>query len=196
MWRGIWVALAVAGSSSGAWAVMKCTGHGKTWYQDAPCEAGSSGAELRLDAAPAVPAAPAVVPQAPAMAAPAPVAPVAAQAPSSPQAPALEQEAQACLAWYQREEPRMLGSQYLSASKEKDVLTVEASVPYRVVTVPYQGNGVPYQGSGVVTPGVAPAGTGVATVETGLKRMAVSCEVRQGRIDEGWTRIHAKRVAW
>ena len=174
MWRGIWVALAVAGSSSGAWAVMKCTGHGKTWYQDAPCEAGSSGAELRLDAAPAVPAAPAVVPQ----------------------APALEQEAQACLAWYQREEPRMLGSQYLSASKEKDVLTVEASVPYRVVTVPYQGNGVPYQGSGVVTPGVAPAGTGVATVETGLKRMAVSCEVRQGRIDEGWTRIHAKRVAW
>lgn len=83
----------------------------------------------------------------------------------------------------------MLGSQYLSSSKEKDVLTVEASVPYRVVSVPYQGNGVG-------APGAAPMGTGVASVETGLKRMAVACEVRQGRIDEGWTRIHAKRVNW
>jgi hypothetical protein len=102
----------------------------------------------------------------------------------------MEQEAQACLAWYQREEPRMLGSQFLSASKEKDVVTVEASVPYRVVTVPYQGNGV-------VDPAAAPVlGAGAATVETGVKRVAVACEMRLGRIDEGWTRIHAKRVNW
>lgn len=164
--------IAIAGMSSGAWAVMKCTGDGKTRYQDAPCPAGSTGEQIQLNVPPAAPAlpVPTVVnrketaePQGTGTRLPT----SSNGAPSS----ALEQEAEMCLAWYQREIPMASGAKYLSFAKDDQVLTIMISMSVSTVN---------------------PAGARVA----GTTLTPAPCEIRGGALDDGWTRIHAKRNGW
>lgn len=160
--------LALLAASPGASAIMKCSHGNQTWYQDAPCPAGSSATHIQ-GAAP-VQVAPlsgsgqvVTVPQEPSR----PLPPPSAHIPAS----VYEQEAKLCLAWYQKEMQLPPGTPYLDFTKEQRVLTITLAVRASVAN--------PF---GIVH-------------ETTLNKQA-SCEIHGGRLDEGWTRIHAKRGGW
>lgn len=175
MWKNLLWMLPLAAVSPGAWAVMKCVGDGKTWYQDAPCPEGTAAMPLRLEAGPAAappaepepvdkesdqPASPASSPRPPEP------APAAGTAPS-----ALDVDARTCLAWYASHVPLAAGASYLNASRQGRVVSIVISMPISVRN---------------------PTGAKVQ----GATQTPASCEIVNGRLDDGWTRTHARRGNW
>lgn len=153
--------------SPGAYATTRCDEGGRTWYQDIPCPAGASTT---------------FIPSAPTLQAPlsssgkvidlpqqpsAPLAPPPAHIPQS----VYEQEARICLAWYQKEMQLQPDTRYLDFTKDQRVLTI---------TIPVRAS--------IVNP------FGIVTESTYNKQAA--CEIHGGRLDDSWTRIHAKRGGW
>lgn len=173
----LWMA-AIAGMSPGAWAVMKCVGNGKTWYQDAPCPEGTSATPLQLAAPPAAVSSTGTEPVdkgAGPSTQPPPPSPSTRPPESAPPAGAalspLDADARTCLAWYGRHVPLASGASYLNASRQGRVVSIVISVPVSVRN---------------------PAGAKVQ----GTTQTPASCEIVNGRLDEGWTRTHARRGNW
>lgn len=182
MWNNLLWMLAIAAASPGAWAVTKCVGQGKTWYQDVPCPEGTAATPLQLDARPAAAspaepepadtgaAGPPTLPAAQTPSTPAPEpAPLAGAVPAVPSP--LDRDAQACLDWYRRHVPLASGASYLNASRQGRVVTIVVSLPVSVRN---------------------PTGAQVQ----GTTQTPASCEIVNGRLDEGWTRTHARRGQW
>lgn len=76
-----------------------------------------------------------------------------------------------CLAWYQKEMQLPPDTRYLDFTKDQRVLTI---------TIPVRAS--------IVNP------FGIVTESTYNKQ--ASCEINGGRLDDSWTRIHAKRGGW
>lgn len=163
----LWTVAAV-GLAPDAQAVMKCLSDGKTWYQDAPCPQGTTAKPMQLDPPPAssrplrdaMPTEPATKP------ASAP-APHQAVSPSS----MLEEEARMCLDWYQKNAGLPPGATYLSATKDRRVVTLVIAAPVSMTN---------HTGARV----------------QGTTQTPASCEINGGKIDDGWTRTHARRGNW
>ncbi|WP_284335447.1 hypothetical protein [Comamonas sp. NoAH] len=94
-----------------------------------------------------------------------------AKSPANSPPTALEKEAKRCFAWYKKNVPLEPEASYLDSSKEGRVLTIVISIPFIFVNP----MGVPIK----------------STMET-----PASCQFYNGRLDEGWTHIHAKRGNW
>ena len=165
--------VAILGMHSCAWAVTKCTGDGKTWYQDTPCPAGATSTQLELEANPPTPPQPNSSParrSAPTSSAAAPAATASAPVEET-SASALEREAQMCFGWYQANFPMGEGATYTIRGKNQRVLTIVISVPFTSVNT-----------------------AGVQT--TGTQATPASCDIHNGVLDDGWTRTHAGRGPW
>ena len=76
-----------------------------------------------------------------------------------------------CLDWYKREIQLPASTQYVDFTKEQRVLTITLAVT--VISINALG------------------GQSLSTTN-----MRASCEIHNGRLDNGWTRIHAKRDGW
>lgn len=83
----------------------------------------------------------------------------------------LEKEAEICFTWYKKHVPLENEASYLSFSKDGRVLTIVISIPFIFVN---------------------PMGAPIKST----KETPASCQFYNGRLDEGWTRIHAKRGNW
>ena len=155
--------------STGASAVMKCSGaDGKTWYQDQPCLPGAASVQLQGQGFyPAAPMQDSVQPITVFQEPARPLPPPPAHIPR----PALEQEAQMCLAWYKREIQLPASTQYVEFTKEQRVLTI--TVPVSVISI-----------------------NAIGGQSQSTTNKQASCEIHGGRLDDGWTRIHAKRGGW
>ncbi|MEX8194496.1 hypothetical protein [Comamonas guangdongensis] len=160
--------LILAAFSPTASAVLRCSDGSRIWYQDTSCPVGSSSTPI--------------VPTAPSQSAPLSGSGriiSVPQEPSTPLAPppkhlpesALEREAQMCLDWYKKELQLPPDTRYLDFTKESRVLTI--NLPVRVVVSNYLGG----------------------TSENTVNKQA-ACEIHGGRLDDGWTRIHARRGGW
>lgn len=154
--------------SSGASAIMKCSNGSQTWYQDTPCAAGSVGTTFQ--SAP-MGAAAAQMGNGPLIAMPQEPAPPLPPPPSHIPAAVLEQEAQQCLAWYQKEVLLPPDAQILNFTKDRRVLTISTS--FMIDVLNYWGG----------------------QSQSRINKQA-SCEIHNGRLDDSWTRIHAKRGGW
>ena len=155
--------------STSAPAVMKCSGgDGKTWYQDQPCLPGASAVQLQGSGF-----YPPVYPQdsvQPIVVQPEPARPLPPPPAHIPMA-VYEQEAAMCLAWYKKEIQLPTNTQYVDLTKDQRVLTITLPVP--VISID---------------------SLGIQRQSTTTKQ--ASCEIHNGRLDDGWTRIHAKRGGW
>lgn len=171
MLKNLMWALALSAWSLDALAVMKCTGNGKTWYQDAPCPDDANGTALQLNPTPAASTSSPKTPQRSSTSSPVAKSP-AASTPQEDAAPsALEAEAEMCFAWYQKQASMTAGATYSISGKDRRVLTIQISMPYSSVNTA----GAPM--SGVTT-------------------TSASCEILNGTLDDGWTRTHARRGNW
>ncbi|MEF9947262.1 MAG: hypothetical protein RR800_02785 [Comamonas sp.] len=161
--------LALLAISPGALAIMKCSNGTQTWYQDAPCQSGMQATEIQTAPAPILAAPLAGSGQIVTL----PQEPTRPLPPPPAHIPAsvYEQEAKLCLAWYQKEMQLPPGTQYLDFTKEQRVLTI--TIPVRASIV---------NQFGIVN-------------ETTFNKKA-SCEIHNGKLDNDWTRIHAKRGGW
>ncbi len=162
----LWMA-AAAGLAPDAQAVMKCLADGKTWYQDAPCPQGTTTRPMQLDPPPASPG-----PLREAMPTEPATKPASAPAPQalSPSS-MLEEEARMCLDWYQKNAGLPPGATYLSATKDRRVVTLVVAAPVSMTN---------HTGARV----------------QGTTQTPASCEINGGKIDDGWTRTHARRGNW
>lgn len=162
---------ACASMAAPAWAVNKCTGpDGKVSFQDAPCAGKGEKLEVRpaAGAAPIRPAGP-VQPQAAVPAA-------AASAPAAPQPQQLPQAAPAAPA-----KSALNTEADACLAWYKPLLRDPAGAYYTA----------PSKDRRVVTITVhATNGYGGYVTRTG------NCEFMNGRLDNDWTKIHAKRAGW
>lgn len=161
--------LALLTLSPTAFAVMKCSSGNQTWYQDGPCQSGMQSTQI-------------YTPPAPMLSAPLAGSGHIVTLPQEPSAalpapPAhiptsvYEQEAKLCLNWYRREMQLPLETQYLDFTKDQRVLTITLPVRFSFAN---------------------PFGV----VQEGTVNKQASCEIHGGRLDDAWTRIHAKRGGW
>ena len=165
-------------ASTGSWAVTKCTEKGRTWYQDTPCSAGAINTQVETYTPQFNTNTPVLSQErlAPAAQKNELHQPLTMQPPQQVQnaSQVLEAEAQMCFLWYKKLPSDMIGevgSSYSSASKEGRVVTIKIPVK---TTFLNQFN--------------------IATESTVEK--SASCEIYNGRLDDGWTQIHAKRGGW
>lgn len=156
--------------ASPVWAIHKCTGKdGKVVYQETPCEPGSQGAAVRVFAGQGQPAAQPVPPKAERRAAePAPF-----------------------------ERPAPGGAASLGPQSEPegaaDELVAQCLNWYR----PRLKNPAGAYAGGVSRRGSVLSLTVYGTNSFGgYVAKEAACEVKNGRIDHDWTRIHAQRAGW
>lgn len=167
------IALAVCATAPSAWAITKCTQNGSTWYQDNPCPAGAASTNMAGGSAPTF-----MSPEAaPAGYAP-PVTTLSEPAAPLPAPPAhlplqvLREEAQRCLDWYKKLKPELGAVALGDFTKDGRVVTI---------SIPMQQSYVNAQTYAVVN-------------TSSIKN--ASCEIYNNRLDDSWTRIHAKRGGW
>jgi hypothetical protein len=165
------VAAALLLSASYSWAIQKCTGKdGKVIYQETPCEQAAQSQSVRVFAGQGE------TPARPVPAKPAAVAEVAppAAAPTRPQATGAAS----------------LGPQ--TTTSDDDV--VEQCLNwYR----PRLKNPAGAYAGGVSRRGSVLSLTVYGTNSFGgYVAKEAACEVKNGRIDHDWTRIHAQRAGW
>lgn len=160
--------LMLAALSPIASAVLKCESGSRIWYQDTDCPPGSSSTTI----APAAP-----LQNAP-LSGSGHVISVPQEAARPLPAPSghlpasvYEREARMCLDWYKKEMQLPAVTQVLDFTKDKRVLTI--TIPVRISVTNYLG------------------GFSESTVNK-----QASCEIHNGRLDDGWTRIHARRSGW
>lgn len=150
-------------------AVQRCESGGRIWYQDTVCPAGSSGTTI--------------APAAPLQNAPLSGSGHVISIPQEPSRPlpeppnhlpasVYEREARLCLDWYKKQLQLPADTQYLNYTKDRRVLTI--TIPVRVSVVNHLG---------------------LAFNESTVNKQA-SCEIHNGQLDDGWTRIHAQRGGW
>ena len=155
--------------NTSASAAMKCSSSdGKTLYQDKPCLSGASAAQLQETGfSPPVYTQDSVQPIVVQPEPARPLQPPPAHIPMT----VYEQEAAMCLAWYKKEIQLPASTQYVDLTKDQRVLTITLPVP--VISINSQG---------------------IQSQSTTTKQ--ASCEIHNGRLDDSWTRIHAKRGGW
>ena len=149
-------------------AIQRCEGGGRVWYQDMACPAGSNGTSM--------------APAAPLQSAPLSGSGRVISLPQEPSQPlpapsshlptaVYEREARMCLDWYKKEMQLPPDAMYLDYTKDKRVVTITIPVRYSATNQ-----------------------WGIASEGSANKQ--ASCEIHNDRLDDAWTRIHAKRGGW
>lgn len=160
--------------AKGQASVMKCVGGGKTWYQDVACPPATAGTKMHGLGGTTTPSTAQIIAADPSPENTVAAAPAKESAPAASATPAkgvVPTDAQLCLSWYQREIALARGANYLTSSRQGRVLTVKVSMTNVVTNI----NG--------------------ARLDSVTEKSA-SCEILSGKLDDGWTRIHAQRGGW